>query len=394
MFIRLFYLLKRYGIPVSTQALLDLNHAVGQGFAFADKEAFYHLCKLVMIKDEKHYDKFDRAFGEFFDAIDRVDGAALAASINKIPSDWLAKQLEKNLSPAEREALEKMGNLDELLKTLAERLNEQHKRHQGGNRMVGTGGTSPFGAFGDHPEGVRIGGPARKRSAVKVWEQRNYQNLDDNELMGTRQMQVVLRRLRKFARTGAEEELDIDHTIQATAHKGILDIKLTPERRNRVKVLLFFDVGGSMDPYIKLCEAFFSAARSEFKVLEFFYFHNCIYDHVWKNNLRKTSSSMATLELLRTYGPDYRVIVVGDASMAPYELFSDGGSVEYMSEGTGIGWLGQLYQHFSKVAWLNPEDPDYWQHTQTITAIQKTFDGHMYPYTQAGLGDMIKYLAR
>ncbi len=395
MFVHLFYTLRKYGVPVTTTELLDLNEAVQSGLVYADREEFYHLAKLCLVKDERYYDKFDRAMKAYFDGIETLDTDALLSQLKQIPEGWLDLELlEKSLTPEQREALQKAGSLDELMKMLKERLEEQKKKHQGGNRMIGTGGTSPFGAFGDHPEGVRIGGPARKGSAVKVWEQRQYQNLDDEQILGTRQMQIALRRLRRFARLGAAEELDVDGTITATAKQGILDIQLVPERRNRVKVLMLFDIGGSMDSYIAQCEKLFSAAKSEFKTLEFFYFHNCLYDHVWKDNLRRSSSRMSTYDLLHKYGRDYRVIFVGDASMAPYELMSNGGSVEYMNDEAGVVWLQRVRRHFSKTAWLNPEDDSYWGYTQTIAAIKQIFEDKMYPMTLKGIEDMTRYLSR
>ncbi len=395
MFINLFYTLKKFGVPVSTRELLDLNAALESGIVFADREALYRLIRLCMVKDERHFDKFDRAMTAYFDGLDGLDLESALAGLKNIPKEWLDLELlEKHLSPEQREQLQKAGSLEELMKMLEERLREQQKKHQGGNRMIGTGGTSPFGAFGDHPEGIRIGGPARKGSAVKVWEQRQYQNLDDRQLLDTRQMQIALRRLRRFARQGAADELDIGGTIHATARQGILDIQMVPERRNRVKVLMLFDIGGSMDAHIEQCEKLFSAARSEFKTLEFFYFHNCLYDYVWKDNLRRSSSRMDTWELLRTYGKDYRVIFVGDASMAPYELFSDGGSVEYTNDESGVKWLQRVRAHFSKTAWLNPEQESYWHYTQTIAAIKETFEDKMYPMTLKGIEEMTRFLAR
>lgn len=395
MFIRLFYKLRKYGVPVSTRELIDLNQAVANGVVFADQEQFYQLARTVMVKDERYFDKFDRAIKDYFEGIESFDIDDLFNQVKHLPKDWFDLELlEKHLTPEQREELLKAGSLEELMKMLEERLREQHKKHQGGNRMIGTGGTSPFGAFGDHPEGVRIGGPGRKKSAVKVWEQRKYQNLDDDQILGTRQMQMALRRLRKFARQGAEEELDIDSTIQKTAQKGILDVQMVPERRNRIKVLMLFDIGGSMDAYIAQCEKLFSAAKTEFKTLEYFYFHNCLYDYVWKDNNRRQSSRMETFDLFHTYGKDYRVIVVGDASMAPYELFSEGGSVEYMNAETGVVWLQRLRKHFEKTAWLNPEEQNYWQYTQTIQGIKQVFEDHMYPMTLKGLEDMTKYLSR
>ncbi|MBU3846742.1 MAG: VWA domain-containing protein [Candidatus Acinetobacter avistercoris] len=395
MFVRLFYTLRKYGIPVSTRELIDLNHAVSQGLVFANQDEFYQLVKTVMVKDERFFDKYDRAIKDYFQGIETFDLDDLLRKIELLPKEWFDLELlEKHLTPEQREELLKAGSLEDLLKMFEERLREQHKKHQGGNRMIGTGGTSPFGAYGDHPEGVRIGGPGRKKSAVKVWEQRKYQNLDDDQILGTRHMQMALRRLRKFARQGAAEELDINLTIKETAKQGILDVQLVPERRNRVKVLILFDVGGSMDAYIAQCEKLFSAAKTEFKTLEYFYFHNCLYDYVWKDNHRRSSTKMNTHDLFNTYGKDYRVIVVGDASMAPYELRSAGGSVEYMNEESGEIWLKRLRQHYEKTAWLNPETENYWHYTQTIGLIKQLFEDHMYPMSLKGLEDMTKYLAR
>lgn len=395
MFVRLFYTLRKYGVPVTTRELIDLNQAIAGHLVFADQERFYELTKIIMVKDERFFDKFDRAMKEYFDGVSTIDIDEMLARIQSLPRDWFDLELlEKNLSDEQRAALQKAGSLQELMKMLEERLREQHKKHQGGNKMIGTGGTSPFGAYGDHPEGVRIGGPSRKRSAVKVWEQRQYRNLDDEQILGTRQMQLALRRLRQFARQGAAEELDIDQTIKSTAQKGMLDVHLVPERRNRVKVLILFDIGGSMDAHVAQCEKLFSAARNEFKTLEYFYFHNCIYDYVWKDNLRRSSTRVSTWDLLHTYGSDYRVIVVGDASMAPYELLSVGGSVEYMNDEAGQVWLHRFRQHFHKTAWLNPELEGYWRYTATIQQIQQIFEQHMYPMTLKGIEEMTQYLSR
>lgn len=395
MFVRLFYTLRKYGIPVSTRELIDLNQAIASGLVFADQDDFYQLVKTIMVKDERFFDKYDRAMKDYFEGIHTFDVEDLLSKVNQLPKDWFDLELlEKHLTQEQREALQKAGSLEELMKMLEERLREQHKKHQGGNRMIGTGGTSPFGAFGDHPEGIRIGGPGRKKSAVKVWEQRKYQNLDDDQILGTRHMQMALRRLRKFARQGADEELDINQTIRETAKQGILDVQMVPERRNRIKVLMLFDVGGSMDAYIAQCENLFSAAKTEFKTLEYFYFHNCLYDHVWKDNTRRSSTRMNTQDLFNTYAKDYRVIVVGDASMAPYELRSAGGSVEYMNEEAGEVWLHRLRRHYEKTAWLNPEAENYWHYTQTIGLIKQIFDDHMYPMSLKGIEDMTKYLSR
>lgn len=395
MFINLFYTLRTYGVPVSTRELLDLYALLESGIVFADREQFYELIRLCMVKDEKYFDKFDRAMADYFEGIDTLDIDELMAKLGSIPKEWLELKLDpNNLTEAERRLLKKYGSLEALMQALKERLKEQKERHQGGNKWVGTGGTSPFGAYGDHPEGVRVGGESRKRSAVKVWEQRKYRDLDTDNQLETRSMQMALRKLRKFARDGAADELDIGSTIKKTAQKGMLDVQLRPERRNRVKVLMLFDIGGSMDSYIEACERLFAAAKNEFKTLEFFYFHNCVYEYVWTENARRNASAVPTLDVLHKYGSDYRVIFVGDAAMSPYELLSVGGSVEYMSQDTGQAWLKRITNHFDKVAWLNPETPSYWQYTQTIGLIKDIMQGHMYPMTLHGIEDMTKYLAR
>ena len=395
MFINLFYTLRTYGVPVSTRELLDLYALLETGIVFADREQFYELIRLCMVKDEKYFDKFDRAMADYFEGIDTLDIDELMAKLGDIPKEWLELKLDpNNLTEAQRRLLKKYGSLEALMQALEDRLKEQNERHQGGNKWVGTGGSSPFGAYGDHPEGVRIGGESRKRSAVKVWEQRKYRDLDTDNQLETRSMQMALRKLRKFARDGAADELDIGSTIKKTAQKGMLDVQLRPERRNRVKVLMLFDIGGSMDSYIEACERLFAAAKNEFKTLEFFYFHNCVYDYVWTENARRNASAVPTLEVLHKYGSDYRLIFVGDAAMSPYELLSVGGSVEYMSQDTGQAWLKRITNHFDKVAWLNPETPSYWQYTQTIGLIKDIMQGHMYPMTLHGIEDMTKYLAR
>ena len=395
MFINLFYTLRTYGVPVSTRELLDLYALLETGIVFADREQFYELIRLCMVKDEKYFDKFDRAMADYFEGIDTLDIDELMAKLGDIPKEWLELKLDpNNLTEAQRRLLKKYGSLEALMQALEERLKEQKERHQGGNKWVGTGGSSPFGAYGDHPEGVRIGGESRKRSAVKVWEQRKYRDLDTDNQLETRSMQMALRKLRKFARDGAADELDIGSTIKKTAQTGMLDVQLRPERRNRVKVLMLFDIGGSMDSYIEACERLFAAAKNEFKTLEFFYFHNCVYEYVWTENARRNASAVPTLDVLHKYGSDYRVIFVGDAAMSPYELLSVGGSVEYMSQDTGQAWLKRITNHFDKVAWLNPETQSYWQYTQTIGLIKDIMQGHMYPMTLHGIEDMTKYLAR
>lgn len=395
MFINLFYTLRVYGIPVSTRELLDLHTALDMGLVFANQEQFYHLVRLCMVKDEKYFDKFDRAMADYFQGIDSLDIDELINRLGTIPKEWLELKLDpKNLSEEQRRLLKKYGSLEELLKALEERFKEQKERHQGGNKWIGTGGTSPFGSYGDHPEGIRIGGESRKRSAVKVWEQRQYRNLDSDNQLEIRSMQMALRKLRQFARTGSANEFDIEATIQKTAQKGLLDIQMRPERRNRVKVLMLFDIGGSMDSYITECERLFSACKNEFKTLEFFYFHNCVYEYVWKDNDRRVASAMPTFDLLHTYAQDYRVIFVGDASMSPYELLSVGGSVEHMNAETGQVWLKRFINHFDKVAWLNPEHQQYWQYTQSIDIIKDIMQGQMFPMTLQGIEDMTRFLAR
>ncbi len=411
MFVKLFYTLRSYGVPVSTRELLDLNAALDQGLmmqatfdvqtaagsepAFASREDMYRLIRLCMVKDERHFDKFDRAMADYFDGVDSLNIDELMNKLTDIPQEWLDLKLDpNNLTDEQRRLLKKYGSIEELMKALQERLEEQKERHQGGSKWVGTGGSSPFGAYGNHPEGVRVGGESRKGSAVKVWEQRKYRNLDDDKQLGTRQIQMALRNLRQFARTGSADELDIHETVRRTAKKGVLDIHMQPERRNRVKVLMLFDVGGSMDIHVAALEKLFSAAKNEFKTLDFFYFHNCLYDYVWKDNNRRHSAPMPTYELLNKYGREYRVIFVGDASMSPYELFTVGGSVEYMNNEAGIVWLKRVLTHFDKVAWLNPEEAAFWSYTQTITEIQKLFNNKMYPMTLHGVEDMTGYLAR
>ncbi len=393
MFIKFFYTLRQYGVPVSTGELLDLIDAIQHGIVFANMDEFYQLARLIMVKDERYFDKFDRAFQHYIQGISSLELDDILSHVKQIPNAWLELELAiKNLSPEERAKLQKANSLEELLDLLQQRLNEQKGKHQGGNKWIGTGGTSPFGHSGDHPEGIRIGGESRKRSAVKVWEQRQYRNLDDEQHLSNRQMQLALRRLRKFARQGSADFLDIDATIKATVQKGILDIQMIPERRNSVKVLMLFDIGGSMDNYIYQCEQLFSACKLEFKRLDYFYFHNCIYDYVWKDNQRRQQSRINTWDLLNTYGADYKVIIVGDASMAPYEIKSVGGSVEYMNDETGEVWLKRLVQHFDKVAWLNPEDERYWSYTASIAMIQQLFK--MYPMTLKGIEEMTTELAK
>jgi len=389
MLIDFFTCLRKHELKVSVRELLDLLNALDKQVIFADIDKFYQLSRMIMVKDEVHFDKFDRAFSEYFKGISSID-----LFDKDIPNDWLRKELEKVLSDEEKAKLKALGSLDELLDTLQQRLKEQEKRHQGGNKWVGTGGTSPFGAHGYKHEGVRIGqaGNGQKRP-VKVWDKRQYDNLSDQQLLGSRNMQVALRRLRKFARSGAQDQLDLDGTIKATAkNAGYLDIKMVAERHNAVKVLMFFDVGGSMDPYIEQVEQLFSAASGEFKHLEYFYFHNCVYETVWKDNARRFHDKKEVWEIIRTYASDYKVIFIGDASMGPYEISYPGGSVEHWNEEAGEAWIHRLTNHFNNVVWLNPIEQQHWRYTVSIDYIKQLVNQKMYPMTMAGLEDAIKAL--
>lgn len=389
MLINFFYLLKKSGLPVSIKELLVLLDALEKRLAFCSLNEFYLLARLCMIKDEKHFDKYDCAFAAYFKGLENLDD--ILESL--IPEDWLRSEFMKSLSEEEKAKIESLGGLEKLLETFKERLDEQKKRHAGGSKWIGTGGTSPFGHGGYNPEGIRVGGESRHKSAVKVWEKREFKDLDDSIELGTRNLKVALRKLRKFARSGAEEELDLDDTISSTARNaGLLDIKMVPERRNAIKVLIFFDVGGSMDPYVKICEELFSACKSEFKHLEFFYFHNFIYENVWKNNGRRYSEKTPMEELLRTYSKNYKVIFVGDASMASYEITHRGGSVEYMNDEAGYIWMQRLKNVFNKVIWLNPVDETYWNYTQSIGMIKELVEDEMFPLSISGLEKGIRSL--
>jgi uncharacterized protein with von Willebrand factor type A (vWA) domain len=350
--------------------------------AFADIDDFYHLSRALLVKDEKYYDRFDRAFGAHFKELEGLDDVIEAL----IPDDWLRSEFMKQLSDEEKAKIESLGGLEKLIEEFKKRLEEQKKRHQGGNKWVGTGGTSPFGNDGYNPEGIRVGGESKNKRAVKVWDRRDFKNYDDDVELGTRNIKIALRRLRKFARTGAAEELDLDDTISSTARNaGLLDIKMVPERHNAVKVLLFLDVGGSMDPHVKVCEELFSAARTEFKHLEYYYFHNFLYESVWKNNVRRHNQRTATLDLMHKYSHDYKVVIVGDASMSPYEIVQPGGSVEHWNEESGEVWLRRLRQTYDKCVWLNPVPEDEWKYTQSITITNQLMEGKMYPLTLQGL---------
>jgi len=391
MLINFFFLLKKAGIPVSIKELLILLEALQSRLAFCSLDDFYSLARLCMVKDEKFFDRYDRAFAAHFKELDNLEDILEAL----IPEDWLRSEFMKHLSDEEKAKIESLGGLEKLLETFKERLEEQKERHAGGNKWIGTGGTSPFGHSGYHPEGIRVGGESRNKSAVKVWEKRQFKDLDDNIELGTRNLKVALRKLRKFARSGAEEELDLDDTIACTAkNAGYLDIKMIPERHNAIKVLIFFDVGGSMDPFVKVCEELFSACKTEFKHLEFFYFHNFIYDSVWKNNSRRYTEKTLLTDVLRTFTKDYKVIFVGDASMASYEISHRGGSVEYMNEEAGYVWMQRLKAVFNKVIWLNPVEEKYWNYTQSIGMVKQLVEDEMFPLSVKGLERGISSLSK
>tara|TARA_R110001592_G_scaffold138511_4_gene357645 strand:- start:27561 stop:28739 length:1179 start_codon:yes stop_codon:yes gene_type:complete len=392
MLIKFFQAVRAAKVPASLKEFLDLMHALEQKIVFANIDEFYYLSRLCLVKDEKHFDKFDRAYAAYFDGIESLDDLFS----EMIPEDWLKTEFEKNLTDEEKAQIEAMGGLDALMEAFKERLEQQKKKHQGGNRMIGTGGTSPFGADGYNPEGFRIGQKnGRHGRAVKVWEKRGYKDLDGDVTLGIRNIKLALRRLRKFARQGAAEELDLDDTIRSTARNaGYLDIKMVPERHNSIKVLLFFDVGGSMDPHIKVCEELFSAARLEFKHMEYFYFHNFIYESVWKDNIRRTHESSSLYDLLHKYSPDYKVIFVGDASMAPYEITHPGGSIEHWNEEAGSVWMQRLTDHFEKVIWINPLPEQYWGAGGSLGITKQLLDHKMFPMTVEGLEAGMRYLSR
>lgn len=390
MLLDFFYHLRERGLPVSIQEHLTLLDALCKGIMPPTLDDFYHLSRLVLIKDETLYDRFDLAFGEFY----QPQLEALAKD-KTLPEDWLRKTLTRHLSPEQKAALEKHG-LDKLLEMFKERLKEQQGRHAGGSKWIGTGGSSPFGHGGYHPEGIRIGGPsAGNRTAIKVWEKREFVDYDDQQELGTRNFKMALRRLRRFARQGAATELDLESTIRETARNaGMLDVHMQAERQNRVNVLMLLDVGGSMDDHIAQVESLFSAARSEFKHLEAYYFHNCVYESVWRHNSRRQSERLDTRDLLRKYNEDWRIIIVGDATMSPYEIMAPGGSVEHYNKETGAAWLQRLNDHWPRIVWLNPEPKAYWPYRQSIAIIQNLMSDHMYPVTSAGLEEAMRYLSR
>ena len=392
MFISFFHQLKKTGVPVSIREYLDFVSGLSKGVTQLDTNCFYYFARSSLVKDERHFDRFDKVFSEFFEGALNAGEKILA----EIPDHWIMNALQKNLSEAEKQQIESLGGWDKLLKTLKERLKEQKKRHQGGNKWMGTGGTSPFGSGGYNPEGIRMGSEGKRQGkAVKVWEQRLWSNFDDTKTLGIRDIRVAVRRLRKFAREGTPEEFDIDSTINATAkNAGYLDVKMRPERKNRIKLLLFLDVGGSMDPHIEACEELFSATRSEFKNLEHFYFHNCVYEVLWKNNPRSSEEVISTYDVLRKFRSDYRIIFVGDASMSPYEITYPGGSIEHWNEEAGAIWLDRLSSHFNSIAWLNPEPEKFWNSSESNRIIKKILDGRMFELNLNGIEKAMKSLAR
>ncbi len=391
MLIDFFLHLRKAKLPVSIKEYLMLIEGIKLHVINNTIDEFYYLSRAALVKDERNFDKFDKAFGSYFKDVQALPGVDL-----DLPLDWLKRQLQREFTAEEKAAIEAMGGLDKLLERLRQLLEEQKERHEGGKKWIGTNGTSPFGNGGFNPEGIRVGGPsAGNRTAVKVWEQRAYRDYDDQVELGTRNIKVAMRRLRKFAREGAEEELDLDDTIYSTARNaGYLDIKMVPERHNTIKVLMLLDVGGSMDDHIKQTEELFSAAKTEFKHLEFFYFHNCVYDYVWKNNRRRHSERHSTWDIIRKYNNDYRLIFVGDATMSPYEVLQPGGSVEYNNEEAGAIWLRRLVERYPKFAWLNPEPEGVWEYRQSISVIKQLMTNRMYPVTLAGLEKAMRELSK
>ncbi|TCT06452.1 hypothetical protein EDC22_11135 [Tepidamorphus gemmatus] len=391
MFVTFFHELKSAGLPVTLREFLTLMEALELDLADKKVEDFYYLSRACLVKDERNLDKFDKVFGHVFKGIERVSDGIEA----EIPEEWLRKLAEKYLTDEEKAEIEALGGWDKLMETLRERLREQKGRHQGGSKWIGTAGTSPFGAYGYNPEGIRIGQDGNRNfRAVKVWDRREFRDLDDSVELGTRNIKVALRRLRRFARTGSADELDLDGTIRQTAHRGWLDLKFRPERRNAVKVLAFFDIGGSMDWHVKISEELFSAARSEFKVMEHFYFHNCLYESVWRDNRRRWQERTPTWDVLHKFPSDYKVIFVGDASMSPYEITQPGGSVEHFNEEAGATWLSRLLDVYEHAVWLNPVPEKHWDFTPSIRMIRQLFGNRMYPLTIEGIDAAMRELGR
>jgi uncharacterized protein with von Willebrand factor type A (vWA) domain len=391
MLIDFFLHLKAARLPVSTREFLTLLEALDARVVSLSLDDFYFLARVALVKDEAQFDRFDLAFASYFNGVEAIFDIRA-----EIPEEWLRKEFERLLSDEDKRRIEALGGFDKLMQTFKERLAEQRGRHAGGRKWIGTGGTSPFGAYGFNPEGIRIGDTGGgQRTAVKVWDERSFRNLDGDVELNTRNLKIALRKLRRFAREGVPEELDLDGTIERTAkNAGYLDLHLVPERRNRVKVLLFLDVGGSMDPHVAVCEELFSAAKSEFRHLEHFYFHNCVYDFVWRDNVRRRAERVATWDVLRTYGPDWRLVFVGDAAMSPYELTQPGGSVEYTNDEPGIVWLRRLTEHFRKSIWWNPEPARGWEYTRSTQLVLSAIGPRMFPLTLDGVARGIDALRK
>ena len=391
MFISLFNTLRATCIPCTLRELLDLIAAFEKNLGFADMEKFYFLSRAILVKDEKHYDKFDRAFDIYFKGIESLDDILEML----IPEEWLKAEFEKHLTEEELKKIDSLGGVEKLLEEFKKRMEEQDERHEGGSKYIGTGGTSPFGNAGENPEGIRVGGEGGKGKAAKVWEARDFKNLDDDVELGTRNMKVALRRLRKLIRDSADEEFDLDGTISSTAKKaGMLDVKFRPEKRNAVKVLVLFDVGGSMDPHIKVCEELFSACKTEFKNLEYFYFHNFIYETVWKDNRRRQNERIYTEDIIHKYSADYKILFVGDATMAPYEITNPGGSIEHWNEEAGALWMKRLVSVYDKLAWLNPVPKEHWEYSSSVELTRSLVEDNMFPLTIRGLEESMAYLSK
>jgi len=394
MFVPFFEALRAERVPVTLREYLAFLEGMAKGLVIYDIEEFYYFARAAMVKDERHLDRFDRAFSAAFKGLEELSAEDVLAALD-LPDDWLRRLAEKHLTDEEKAQIEALGGFDKLMETLKKRLEEQQGRHQGGSKWIGTAGTSPFGAHGYNPEGVRIGqNESRHRRAVKVWDRREFRNLDDTVELGTRNIKVALKRLRRWAREGAHEELDLDGTIRATAEHGWLDVKTRPERHNAVKVLLFLDIGGSMDDHVKLVEELFSAARSEFKHLEYWYFHNCLYEGVWRDNRRRRDAVTPTHEVLNTYAPDYRCLFVGDASMSPYEIAYPGGASEHWNPEAGQVWLERARAQWPSAVWINPVPEQYWRYTQSIGMISAIFEGRMFPMTLRGIEAAVKAAGR
>ena len=391
MLINLFNTVRAYGVPVSLKEFLDLLKALEKQLVFADWNDFYFLSRTILVKDEKYFDKFDRAFDVYFRGIENMDDVLKMI----IPEDWIRKEFEKNLTAEDLKKIQDLGGLEKLMEEFKKRLEEQEKEHHGGNKWIGTAGTSPFGNSGNHPNGIRVGVKSNKGMAAKVWEERNYENLDDSLQLGTRNIKIALRKLRKMARKGENFEFNLDNTIKSTAkNAGYLELEYVREKLNDINLIVFFDVGGSMDPFVKMCEELFSAAKSEFKNLEYYYFHNCIYESVWKDNFRRNENRVLTQSILNKFSPNHKILIIGDASMAPYELTNAGGSIEHWNKESGEHWLKKIHSYFHKTVWLNPVHEDHWDYTSTIKMINALMDEKMYPLTISGISGAVNHLSK